>query len=101
MTPIEFRQYRIQALGLSQKELSDRINLTRETISRIESGHVPISTSVEMKIKDLVEKRTRLDVLEMPTELDSLLDKFSALEARVAALEGGSKGIWIEKGGQS
>ena len=52
MTPAQYRRQR-ERLGLTQAELAARLGVTRETVTRRETGKKPITGEAEMAIKSI------------------------------------------------
>ena len=55
MSPIELINAR-KALALSQVALAERLEVSREYISRRENGHYPIEKTTELAVRYLLER---------------------------------------------
>lgn len=58
MTPAEYREIR-QSLGLTQRELAERLGVDPQTISRRERGELPILREAVLAIRAVSHARLR------------------------------------------
>ena len=72
MSPAEIRSGR-ETLGLTQKELAERLHLSESTISRWENGHQMQQASMDLLLRIAFEPQAAIRLLERsPSPVESL-----------------------------
>lgn len=60
MTPIEFKTHR-ESLGLSMKDLGEKLGVAKNTIYRLESGRLELKPVYQWAMRGLLKTQEELD----------------------------------------